>query len=222
MMGLIQRLLDLLYPPKCVFCGKLLQKNETDLCKKCRFSLPEAPNKLQNAEFFKRCWAVYEYDAAVRESILRYKFSGMQQYSEAYGKLIAMKLLREHVSFDVLTWVPISEKRKRKRGYDQGYLLANAVAKEMGTSCVRTLRKTTDNRAQASIGGVSARKANVLGVYEAYQPERFRDQRILLIDDVITTGATLSECSRVLLTAGASQVDCAALAATQISDRKKQ
>ena len=222
MIGLMQRLLDLIYPPKCVFCGRLLQKNETDLCKKCRFSLPEAPVKLQNAEFFHQCWAVYEYDAAVRESILRYKFSGMQQYSEAYGRLIAMKLLRERVSFDILTWVPVSDKRKRKRGYDQSFLLANAVAKEMGVSCVRTLRKTIDNRAQTALEGVPARKANVLGVYEAYMPERFREKRVLLIDDVITTGATLSECSRVLLTAGAAQVDCAALAATQISEKKRQ
>lgn len=222
MIRLFHRLLDLIYPPKCVFCGKLLQENETDLCRKCRFSLPESSDKPQIGEFFTKCWSVYEYDEAVRESVLRYKFSGMQQYSVAYGRLIAMKLLRENVKFDVLSWVPISEKRRRKRGYDQGRLLAEAVGKELGVSCVRTLRKTIDNRAQSSIGGLSARKANVMGAYKAVSPEHFRSKRVLLIDDVVTTGATLSECSRVLLTAGASRIDCATLAATQISDRKKQ
>lgn len=222
MIRLFHRLLDLIYPPKCVFCGKLLQENETDICRKCRVILPEFSQKTKNGEFFKKCWSVYEYDTEVRESVLRYKFSGMQQYSEAYGKLIAMMLLREKVSFDVLTWVPISEKRRRKRGYDQGHLLAQAVAKELGVSCVRTLRKITDNQAQSSIGGPAARRANVMGAYRPVSPEHFRSKRVLLIDDVITTGATLSECSRVLLTAGAERVECATLAATQISDRKKQ
>lgn len=222
MIGLFQRLLDLIYPPKCVFCGRLLKENETDLCTKCRHSLPEAPEVIKKGEFFKQCWAVYEYDAAVKDSIHRFKFSGMQQYSEAYGKLIAMKLLRAKVSTDVLTWVPISKKRLKKRGYDQSRLLAQVVARELDIPCIRTLKKTADNRKQSTVGGAPARRANVLGMYEAYSPERFQGKQVLLIDDVITTGATLSECSRVLLTAGAAQIECAALAAAQISDKKEQ
>lgn len=212
-MRLLKWFLDLLYPPKCAFCGDLLREDETDICRKCRLTLPKPDVSERHGEFFESCRFVYEYKGAVAASIRRYKFRGMRQYAPIYGRLLAMELLR--IEYDVLTWVPVSDRRRRKRGYDQSYLFAQAVAKELGAVCVRTLRKKWDNRAQSSIRDAAERRANVLNVYAAVEPENFADKRVLLIDDMITTGATLSECSRVLLTAGAAKVFCATLASTQ-------
>ena len=211
-------LLDLLYPPRCVFCRKLLRSDETDVCKKCRSRLPQIDGTFKRGKFFTQCCSVYEYRDEAADSLKRYKFGGLRHYAAAYGRLLAMCILRERLEFDVLTWAPISKKRRRARGYDQSRLLAEAVARELGVQCVQTLEKIRDNPAQSTMKDAAARHANVMGVYRAVMPERFADRRVLLIDDIITTGATLSECSFVLLNAGAAEVLCATVAATQFSN----
>ena len=124
-----------------------------------------------------------------------------------------MKLLEEDLAdFDILTWVPVSTLRRFKRGYDQVELLARAVGRELGTEPIRLLRKTRNAPPQSGISGEAARRANVLGAYRVTDSQAIRDKRILLLDDVITTGATASECARTLLTAKAKQVNCAAVA----------
>ncbi len=218
-MNLFAWLLDLIYPPKCAFCGKLLGKDESDLCGRCRKNLPEVSGSIKRGEAFRQCWSVYYYEGAVVDSIHRFKFGGMQQYAQVYGRLIAMALLRSKVEFDVLTWVPISRKRRRKRGYEQTYLIAKTVAAELGCACVPTLKKAVDKPPQFTKKGAAERRANVLNVFQAVHPERFCGKRVLLIDDIITTGATLGECSKILRIAGAAQVECATLAATQYSDK---
>ena len=115
--------------------------------------------------------------------------------------------------FDVLTWVPVSPWRRFTRGYDQVELLAAAVGAELGMEPVRTLRKIRNNPPQSGITGLAQRRANVLGVYRIADPELVRGKRILLLDDIITTGATAGECARVLLTAGAKEVHCGCIAA---------
>lgn len=217
-MKLLTWLLDLLYPPKCVFCGRLLAENETDLCGRCRRALPTAEREIKRGEFFTGCTCVYYYEDAVRQSVLRFKFRSMRQYADAYGRLLAMRLLPERERYDLLTWVPVSAKRRRQRGYDQAELLARRVAAELRLPCERTLQKTRHNPAQSKQSNEAARKANVLGVYRAVQPEKIKEKRILLIDDVITTGATLTECSKVLRLAGAKEISCAALAAVRKPD----
>ena len=220
-MKLLSWILDLIYPPKCAFCGKLLRKDETDLCGKCRRTLPEISGPIKRGENFRQCWSVYDYEGAVVDSIHRFKFGGMQQYAQVYGRLIAMMLLRCKVEFDVLTWVPISKKRRRKRGYEQTLLIAKTVAAELGCDCVQTLKKVKDNPPQSLQKSAANRRGNVLNAYQAVHPERFSGKRVLLIDDIITTGATLGECSKTLRMAGAAQVECATLAAAQFSDKNK-
>ena len=102
--------------------------------------------------------------------------------------------------------------RRRERGYDQAFLLANAAALALGGVAVETLRKERHTRAQSSLEDASARRANVLGAYEIVDPELIEGRRVLLVDDVITTGATISECARILRTFGAADVVCATLA----------
>jgi len=218
-MKLVAWLLDLIYPPKCAFCGKLLKKDETDLCGKCRKELPEVKGSVKRGESYRLCWPVYYYEGDVVESIRRFKFAGRQQYARVYGRLIAMALLRNQVEFDVLTWVPISKQRRKERGYEQTELIAQTVAAELGTTCVPTLKKVIDNPPQSLQKSAAKRRGNVLNAYQAVHPERFSGKRVLLIDDIVTTGATLSECSKTLRMAGAEQVECATLAATRQSDK---
>ncbi len=211
---MFHKIISILFPPKCILCRRILSKDETDLCHNCRANTPEFGKSKFSLSFLAEWTAVWYYKDDARKSLLRYKFSGRRSYASAYGKLLAMKLEREaFLDFDVLTWVPIGPLRRFRRGYDQDELLAKALGAELGRPAVQTLRKIRNTPPQSGLKGVSRRRANVLGAYRALDPEAVRGKRILLIDDIITTGATVSECARVLLTAGAKEVTCAAMAA---------
>ena len=213
-MKILHSLMDLLFPPKCVLCARILEKEETDLCHSCRAEISECEKSKRAIPFIESWLALWYYEGNVRNSLLRYKFGGHRSYAKVYGRLLAMKLLRDNPNgFDILTYTPISPIRKFRRGYDQVLLLAQAVAAELGTEVVPTLKKIRNNPPQSGIADAAHRRANVMGVYKAIDPARFTGKRILLLDDIITTGATASECARVLLTAGAKEVHCAAIAA---------
>lgn len=185
-----------------------------DLCHACRTTAPEFTARRDKLRYISGFTAVWHYEKLVRGSLLRYKFHNARNYSVPYGRLLAMRVAREFDGrADLITWVPIGPKRRRKRGYDQCELLAQQVSGELGLPAVKLLDKPRDNRPQSGIRSAEARKANVLGMYRAVDPEQVRDKRIVLLDDIVTTGATVSECARVLLSAGAKEVVCAAVAA---------
>ena len=215
-MKLYHWIMQLLFPPKCVLCGKILQKGEQDLCKECRIQAPEYPNGKRKLQFLDSFVAVWYYEGTVRKSLLRYKFYNARSFAASYGRLMAMMLLQQYPEgFDCLTWVPVSRLRKFRRGYDQVELLARAVGKELGMTPVPLLTKVRHNRPQSRIRDGAMRRANVLGAYRVNDPEAITGKRILLLDDILTTGATAGECARVLLTAGAKEVHCAAVAAAR-------
>ena len=212
-MKLLYRIAQWLFPPKCVLCRQLLDKDETDLCRHCRGHSPAAPTPYKKIPHLDRWTAVWYYEDTVRQSILRFKFGNARSYAQAYGRFLAMQLLKEDMAdFDILTWVPVSPLRRLRRGYDQVELLAKAVGRELGVKPVRLLKKARHNRPQSGIADDAARRANVLGAYRVTNLELLRDKRVLLLDDVITTGATAGECARTLLISGAKQVNCAAVA----------
>ena len=209
-------ILEILFPGKCVLCGTLLHGEESDFCHNCRMTTKNYPFGKRKIQFLDSFTAVWYYKGYVRKSLLRYKFGGKQGYASAYGRVLAMKLYREYPEgFDCLTWVPISRWRKITRGYDQVQLLAEAVGRELGIPVVPMLKKIRHNRRQSGIRDEATRKANVLGVYQVMELERVRGRRILLLDDILTTGATASECGRMLQSAGAKEVHCAAIAAAR-------
>lgn len=219
-MKLFHHILEFLFPSKCVLCGKILHKDQLDLCKTCRAEISDHPKPKNPIQFLASRTVLWYYEGNVRQSLLRYKFSNRRSYAATYGRLLAMKLQREYPDgFDVLTWIPISAQRKLERGYDQVELIADAVAAELGMEPIRTLEKIRNNRPQSEISGSAERRANVLGVYRATDPELVRGKRVLLLDDIITTGATASEAARVLLTAGAGEITCAAVAAASHSKK---
>ena len=216
MSGALSVLLDLLFPPRCVFCRRLLRKGEDGICAACQTSLPwiAGPAAEQKPEFVSLCASPLWYQGEVRASFHRFKFKGSQGYAKVYGRLVA-QCVRDHLSgrYDLITWVPLSPERLKQRGYDQAMLLAEAAALELGDVAAETLRKVRDADAQSGLGkDDGARRANVLGAYQAVDPELVAGRRVLLIDDIVTTGSTIAECARTLRTAGAADVVCATLA----------
>lgn len=215
MSGPLGFVLDLLFPPKCVFCGKVLDTGEDGLCARCQRELPwltDGEAEL-TGEFFSLCAAPLRYQDKVRDSVRRYKFKGRRGYHKLYGRLVA-QCVHDHLAgrYDLITWVPLSPQRKKERGYDQAFLLASAAALELGEVAVETLRKERNTDPQSGLTEDAQRRANVLGAYTPVDPELVAGKRVLLIDDVVTTGSTLSECARMLRTMGAEDVVCAALA----------
>lgn len=221
-MKLFDAVLDLLFPPKCPFCGKLVDKE--GICPKCEKALPWTAGKdvVRQESGGLCCAAPLWYEGLAREGILQFKFHGAAS-ARPFGELIA-RCAAEELSgrFDTVTWVPVSKKRLRERGFDQARLLAEAACRLWDTKPVQLLTKSMDNPRQSGVAGGAARRANVLGVYEIMRNADVKGRRILLIDDVCTSGATMKECIRVLLDAGAESVVCAALAHTRETHKGKQ
>ncbi len=214
-MSLWSRITDLLFPEKCVLCRGILQKDELDLCHSCRVDSPEYASHTRYP-YLETLTAVWYYEGKVRKSILGYKFGNRRHYADCYGRMLAMALEKQDLTdFDILTWIPISKKRLKKRGFDQVQLLAERLGRELSLAPVATLEKTVDNPPQSHISGRPERRANVLGVYRVLDAEALSGKKVLLLDDIITTGATAGECARVLLTAGAKEVHCAVIAAAR-------
>ena len=219
-MKILDFLSKLFFPPKCVFCRRVLE--EYGVCDKCKASLPYRKPAESNDKvmFVDEIYSCFRYEGDVKNAIVRYKFGGMACYSDDFSKYLA-DCVRENLEgkYDIISWVPLSKKRLRSRGYDQARLLAEGVCKRLGTIPVRTLNKCRNAAPQSRQNDPSERMANILGAYEACSDD-IEGKRIIIIDDVMTTGSTTSECARVLKTAGASSVIVLTLAKTK--NRKKQ
>lgn len=212
-MRLLESLLELLYPPRCAFCRKLLPAG-AGVCRDCQKSLPytQGVSQEQRFPYVPRCISPMYYDGAVRESILRYKFHGLACYGKVYGEIMAKCIDEKQISCDIITWVPLSRRRKRSRGYDQAQLIARQISGILGLDCVPCLKKLRNNPAQSGTGSAKKRRENVEGIYAPLCPEQIQGKHILLVDDVVTTGATLSQCAKVLTKAGAAKVTAVSLA----------
>ena len=203
-------LLNFFFPRKCPFCGRPAGK--ALLCNQCAKSLPRCEKIRQGADFG-RCAAPLYYEDAVRKAILDYKFHGKLGGLDCFGRMMAETAAERYSGeFDAVTWVPVSKRRLKKRGFDQARYLTASLCVDWHVAPLETLRKVADNPAQSGIDDPAERRANVLGAYEAVSPERFAGKRLLLVDDICTTGATLAECARVLKAAGAADVMCLTLA----------
>ena len=207
-------LLDLLYPPRCILCRAFLPDGKESVCDRCASALLREQPVIRRGKKFDLCVSPFVYAGKLRESLHRYKFGGRKFYAKTYGSWLAACIRRElDGQYDLLTWVPVSRKRLRRRGYDQAKLLCEQTAAYLQTQAVCCLEKVADNPAQSSLSSAESRENNVKQMYRASEPARFAGKRVLLIDDIVTTGATIGECAKVLKAAGAAKVVCAALAA---------
>lgn len=205
-MMLIDWLLNLFFPPKCLFCERIL-KQKDEICKECSLDWTfQGNHHYFHTKQGLPCYAPFWYRKLVRESIVRYKFGGRVNYAPEYAKRMVCSLHGVE-NVDIVTWVPLAKKRLRSRGYDQAELLAKEVALLVDRPILSTLRKVKETKAQSSIEDDGQRAKNMEGAYTLAHPvQNLENTRILLIDDVITTGSTLSSCVKVLKTAGAREV----------------
>ena len=207
-------LLELLFPSKCPFCGALLGKGE-ELCGDCRKKLTWLTGTAgeTKVEFVDRCVSVLLYDELTREAVRRYKFMGVSQHKVAFGTCMTQCVeMQFPKGFDLITWVPLHRERLAERGYDQAKLLALEVGVHRGIPALAVLEKIRRTVAQSGIEKDEERRANVLDSYRILADANVDGKRILLVDDVVTTGATMAEAARILRMAGAAEVCAVTLA----------
>lgn len=208
------KLTELLFPPRCPYCGAVIKPEEL-ACTDCLASFPEAP--FVRRLFGETCVAPFCYDGLFRKAVIRFKFYGKRQYAGRLARAAFGALKKEypHAAFDVITCVPLSKKRRRERGYNQSELLARELSRLFCVPYLPLLQKDKDNLAQHSLPK-GRRCENVRGVYAFCGGKQdVSGKKILLVDDIVTTGNTLHECSRVLKRAGAKNVVCAAVASVE-------
>lgn len=214
-------LLDLIYPPKCVYCDKLLAERDLPACALCTqkyFRLP-VQAAMQTGESFSYCVSAAYYDGVVRSAFLQYKFHGEKHLSTVFSAHLAESIQKAYGNeFDCITWLPVSNKRLKQRGYDQSRRLAEGVAHLQGRHVEALLTHPKCKPPQSSLKGVVARRENVRDCFAVPKPERVKGKCILLIDDIITTGATMEEAARTLRAAGAREVMAATLCRTPPQD----
>ena len=209
--------LELLFPSRCPWCGEVIGFAEG--CESC-ISLEELrllDTPLDNAaegrdmKYLQRAWACFSYKSPVRDAILRVKFEEDRTPVHELGKLMAAKFGACNLDkqFDIVIPVPVSHRTMRRRGYNQSVLLARQLAEKYALPLEESvLLKTKETKRQIDIGR-DERRANVKGAYRLAANSFVSGKRILLVDDVITTGSTLDECAKTLQEAGAAE--CCAL-----------
>lgn len=207
-------LIRLIFPQRCVLCNQILL-SDNPLCEDCQKKDPRL--SIVRETECSSCVAPYAYEGLVRESIIRFKFNGYREYAAFYGSAMAEAFHGERPGFlpDMLVAVPLSKKRLRKRGYNQAALLADAMAKCFSAPVVACLGKR-DNHSQQHFLDKAKRRENVRGIYHFTGNVPVKGKRILLVDDIVTTGATLDECASILYRRGAASVVCAAAASAEL------
>ena len=205
-MSLGERVLDLLFPPKCPFCQKILDDPRAPLCLACQLRLPWLEGKAgeRRGDFAESCFSPLAYRDDVPGAVHRYKFSGVRALGKPLALLMA-QCLKDHLpqGADLICWAPLSRKRLRKRGFDQAQLLAEEVGRICSIPAVPLLEKRRDTQAQSELTEESARRANARGAYALLPGIDLTGKRVVLVDDVVTSGATLSECAGLLRMGGA-------------------
>ena len=212
--NLFQRLLNLVYPPKCPFCGRLLENGEDGLCAQCQETLPwTEPGNGKDVEFCDACLSPLWYRDGVREGVRRYKFSGGSAHASLFGKLMAQCLSdRQERPAELIVWVPLHRKHWKNRGFDQSELLARRVGELTGLPVVPGLQKVRNTETQSLLQDDAARRANVAGAYVLLPGLDAAGKRVVLVDDIVTSGATMSECAALLRQAGAEEITALTLA----------
>jgi len=201
----INKILNIIFPPSCVFCGKICMENEGFLCIDCinifeKYKLKNRIRRVKedNKNYYEEMY-LYEYKDVVRKFILGYKFNDKSYMYKGFVRLILndKKIYKKIFSYDIITSVPIHSKRKKLRGYNQSKLIAKEIANIIGIDYKDLVEKVINNNSQSELNKENRIK-NVKDVYKV-KNSIFLDKKILIIDDIYTTGSTLNEVAKELL-----------------------
>jgi len=231
--GLGSALLDFVYPPHCSLCKAPLQEDERVVCEGCWSKIqvisgshcatcgcpldepaPTCTNCESETLHFDRARILSPFDETIQSLIHQLKYRGKRSIGHRLGTMLGALIASDGDSdgADVIVPIPLHPSRKKERGYNQSALVASAMGDRLGIEVstdliVRTRRTATQTKLNAE-----ERARNVAGAFEVVHPEPVRGKEVLLVDDVLTTGATVNACAQVLLEAGAKRVCLAALA----------
>lgn len=225
-------LLAIIFPKRCRYCDCVVRHNEIscsncednlkiidgEICFKCGHKKDDCVCK-GHKFFYEAISAPFYYDGAIKKTIRLYKFQNRIHLSDTLAEEMAkcyVNNLSEY-SVDLVTFVPMSKKKLKKRGFNQAELITRKMCEILELPCEELLEKTFETPEQHFLDE-NLRKGNLIGVFEVKENIDILDKRILLCDDIKTTGRTLDECAKTLLIAGASDVICLTAA---ISKKKK-
>lgn len=208
--------IGLFYPDLCVSCGILLVRGEENFCLICRNSLPETHFHIDpHNPVFRHFWgrvnlqhaaSLYYFakGSRVQHMMHELKYNGKKEIGEALGKMYGTQLLDSfyYQHIDLVVPVPLHPEKQFKRGYNQSEMFARGLATSMNIPCKPNALKRLDNTASQTRKGRYERWENVEEVFACHEPQKIVGKHILLVDDVVTTGATLESCAQALLLAG--------------------
>lgn len=212
-MNFLNIVLDFIFPPCCGFCGKI---GKTYLCDKCKnefiysnIYLNQVDNyKNNNLKFIDEHFYLFSYNGIIREKILQYKFNDNSYLANTISEFFINneKLCGFLKKYDIMIAIPISQSRKRERGYNQSELIAKKISKA-GLIYFESdiLQKIKNNKPQSSLN-YEQRLKNVKNVYKVENKQKIKGKRVLLFDDIYTTGATANECAMLLKQEGSREV----------------
>jgi len=214
----VPKILNLIYPPMCGICGNF---NDDFLCPKCqkileneavfgidKYEKIKIEKNLQERKYFNEHLYIFEYEGIIRRIILKYKFEDKAYlYKTFVNFLLKNKNFFEFIKkYDTIIPVPISRKRRAMRGYNQSELIVKEIANftnlKEESDCLFKIK----NVIEQSKLNKEERQKNIQGVYELRNKEKLYKNKILLVDDIYTTGSTVNECSKVLRGAKPKQI----------------
>jgi competence protein ComFC len=199
-MAMIKALLDLIFPPKCEVCR---QPGRDALCPACCGQI-----KFLNPQL--GIYAAAVYDGTLKEAIHRFKFNKRQGLAEPLGVLLVQYVSQapglKMTEVDAIIPVPLHKKRQRERGFNQAELLARVVGRYYDKPVVNALARQKNTHAQFDLPR-AARFTNIKEAFQVCDPRAVQNRKIMLLDDIYTTGSTVGECVRALKTAGARRIE---------------
>ena len=199
-MNFLNSALDYFFPPICGMCGEI---NENYICNNCYENIKKIKkcviNEYNNRNFSKHLY-IFKYEGIIRNKIIEYKFEDKGYLYKMFAKIILSdkKTCNFIKKYDVIIPVPISKKRKKKRGYNQSELVANELAQKLNQDIwTDIIIKKKDNKPQSELNKLERIK-NVEDIYEINKPIEVKNKKVLLLDDIYTTGSTVNEIARKL------------------------
>jgi len=203
MQKLVDSVLGLIFPPKCEVCKR---PGSANLCPDC----------FSKIKFMKPHLGIYSagvYEGALREAVTRFKFHKRKNLAHPLGVLLVQYLSQTPLKIeelDMIVPVPLHPSRHRERGFNQAELLAEVVAKYHELPVIKAIKRTKNTKANFDLPR-DERLTNVAEAFEISQEGQVENKRILLLDDIYTTGATIAECCKILKTGGAKRVEIVTL-----------
>lgn len=210
--------INILYPNICPCCEDIIDY-DCDFCDKCRnqLSLYDSDFRISYVdEFTAYCY----YEGEIRHAVWKFKITpkGNCYYAFAFGILQSLRRRKLTNRIDGIAYIPMTKAAQRKRGYNQVYLMAKELHYLMNIPVYDILVKVRNTRSQKSLSAIE-RKNNLTGVFSVSDKIDVKGKRLLLIDDVCTTGSTLSEAARTLKEAGAAEIIAATFAKTRDNNK---